>query len=292
MDTIDALKKARWLRNKKGKPAEALRLLEKFASRVQDPYEKILLQAQMAHFALDVGQIRRSKIHFESAISATDLARIDIIRKYVYLLWKLDNKRQAIQMLERAEKDLSRIGRGGPEAHFVAANIYATWGNFWFDSKRYNKALTVYRRALRHAAKCGAYGRQATVWGDIGNVYCAQRAYRKAIVALRRALRLARKYHRHAEPSALLRLGKVYASMQNWRAAKAYFMRSLRVAERGKWKRETGDAHNALGELAFTRSDVKSAKAHFKKALATYRYLGFRWHIRHTEKNLTRLNFA
>jgi tetratricopeptide (TPR) repeat protein len=292
MDIIDALKKARWLRNKKGKPAEALRLLEKFAPRVQDPYEEILLQVQVAHFALDVGQIRRSKMHFESAISAADLARIDIVRKYVYLLWKMGDRRQAIRMLERAEKDLSRIRSDGLESHFVAANIHATWGNFWFDSKYYDKAIAAYRAAMRHAIKAGQHGRRATILGDIGNVYLAQKRHRDAIYALRQALRLAKKYHRHAEPSALLRLGRVYADMKNYRNAKTHLTLSLRVAKRGNWKREIGDALNALGELELTKGDTKSAKRHFQKALAIYRSLGFRWHIRYTEKNLARLNFA
>lgn len=288
MDFVRALENAKNLRNIKGKPREALKLLQKFEHKAKEPHEELLLRIAMAHLYLDIGESQKSQKNFGLALSLLPVLRADILRKYAYLLWKLGKSRRLV--LEALNESLRELGKESVDRvkWHTAANVWATFGNIWFDSKDCKKALEAYKKALEFSRLADYKEREATVLGDIGNVYWIQKRYKNAITALNQALRLARRYHRHAEPSALLRLGRVYAEIGKYPQAKRRFGESLKVAAAGKWKREIGDANNELGKLALRIGNNKNAARHFRAALKIYRELGFKPLIRKTEKAFNR----
>lgn len=288
------LKKVAELRNVRGDLNSGIRLLEKELKQVKEEEKPQLLLA-LAHLYIDTGKTEKAEKVFRKAIFLAGkrgdfLNKADSQRKFAYLLWhKNANKRQALALCQAAQKTLQKIPKT-KDSMRISANIYATFGNIYGDSRDLEKALLWYKKAKIASQKSGFKEREVTIFGDLGNVYSWLGDFKKAEAFLRKAVKRARVYYRHAYPSSLLRLGRLFLNKQNPRRdlkrAKDFTKKSLEVAVKEGWRREQADAYEHLAKIYLEIDDKNKAIKMLNKALKIYQELRYLWNVGSVKKQI------
>lgn len=291
---MNVLEKADRKRNIEGDPLGAVKILEKALPKALDE-DKLQILHRLANYYIDIGEVGKARRSFKEAIKASHkrkdfLTEADTMRKFAYLLWHQEaDKKEALALTKSALSTLKKVSDKSKEKLKVAANIYATFGNVYGDSRDLRTASLWYRRALKTAQKVGFRERVVTVLGDLGNLSMWRKDFRKAEEYFKKAAQGAKRYYRHAYPSSLLRLGRLYLSTGDLRRAKKFAEQSLRVAEEGGWEREKADALETLGDIRLGLGKVR-AKERYTQALKIYRKLKHSWNISSVEKKLKKLS--
>jgi len=291
---MSVLEQADRKRNIEGDPLGAVKILEKAFPKASDK-DKSQILLRLANYYIDIGEVGKAKRSFEEAIKVSRkhkdfLTEADAKRKFAYLLWHQDaDKKKALTLTRSALATLKKVSDKSKEKPKVAANIYATFGNVYGDSRDLRKASLWYQKALKTAQKVGFKERVVTVLGDLGNLSMWRKDFRKAEEYFQKAAQRAKRYYRHAYPSSLLRLGRLYFSTGNLRKAKKFAEQSLRVAEEEGWEREKADALETLGDIQLSLGKVVRAKERYTQALKIYRKLKHSWNISSVEKKLKKL---
>ena len=288
------LKKVAELRNIKGDLSAGIRLLEKGLQQVEDKEKPQLLLA-LAHLYIDTGKTEKAEKTFRKAILLAGkigdlLSKADSQRKLAYLLWhKNANKQQALTLCHDAQKTL-RMAPQNKASIKIAANIYATFGNIYGDSRDLKKALLWYKKAQIACQKSRFKEREVTVLGDLGNVYSWLGDFGKAEMYLMKALERARVFYRHAYPSSLLRLGRLFLNRENpkrdLKLAKDFTKKSLEIAMKEGWRREQADAYEHLAKIYLETGDKDEAIKMLNKALKIYQELKYSWNVRSVKRQI------
>ncbi len=205
-------------------------------------------------------------------------------------MWhKNANKQQALAQCRAAQISL----QGTPKTKNsmkTSANIYATFGNIYGDSRDLKKALFWYKKALAASQKSGFREREVTVFGDLGNAYSWLGDFEKAEMFLKKATEGAKAYYRHAYPSSLLRLGRLFFDEQNPRRdlkrARDFTKKSLEVAVKEGWRREQADAYEHLAKIYLEDGDKNNAVKMLNKALKIYQELKYSWNVKSVKKQI------
>lgn len=281
---MSVLEEADRKRNIGGDPLGAVRILEEALPKVPDKEEPQIL-LRLANYYIDIGEVEKAKRSFEGAIKISRkhkdfLTEADAKRKFAYLLWHQDaDKKKALTLTRSALSTLKKVSDKSKEKPKVAANIYATFGNVYGDSRDLRKASLWYHKALKTAQKAGFKERVVTVLGDLGNLSMWRKDFRKAEGYFQKAAQGAKRYYRHAYPSSVLRLGRLYLLKGNLKKAKKFAERSLQVAEKENWEREKADALEVLGDVYLSFGEKVGAKERYTRALKIYRKLKHSWNI-------------
>lgn len=292
---MSVLEQADRKRNIEGNPLGAVKILEKALPKASDKDKPQILH-RLANYYIDIGKMGKAKRSFEEAIKVSRkhkdfLTEADVKRKFAYLLWHQDaNKKKALTLSRSALSTLKRVSDKSKEKPKVAANIYATFGNIYGDSRDLRKASLWYQKALKTAQKVSFKERVVTVLGDLGNLSMWRKDFRKAEEYFQKAAQRAKRYYRHAYPSSLLRLGRLYLATGDLGKAKKFAEQSLRVAEEEGWEREKADALETLGDIQLSLGKVVRAKERHTQALKIYRKLKHAWNISSVEKKLKKLS--
>lgn len=292
---MSVLEQADRKRNIEGDPRGAVMILERALPKSSEE-DKPQILLKLANYYIDIGGVGKAKRSFEEAISLSHkqkdfLTEADAKRKFAYLLWHQNaDKKKALTLTRSALSTLKRVGGKSKEKHKAAANIYATFGNIYGDSRDLRKASLWYKRALKTAQKAGFKERAVTVLGDLGNLSMWRRDFRKAEEYFQKAARRAKRYYRHAYPSSLLRLGRLYFSVGDLKKAKKFAEQSLQVAEEENWEREKADALETLGDVQLSLGKEAKAREQYARALKIYRKLKHSWNISSVKGKLKKLS--
>jgi len=291
---MNVLDEADRKRNIEGDPLGAVRILEKALPKSSDR-DKPQILLKLANYYIDIGEVGKAKKSFKEAIRISRrqkdfLTEADAKRKFAYLLWHQDvDKKKALVLTRNALTTLRKVGGKPKEKLKVAANIYATFGNIYGDSRDLRKASLWYHKALKTAQKIGFKERVVTVLGDLGNLLLWRRDFRKAEEYFQKAARRAKRYYRHAYPSSLLRLGRLHRLTGDFKKAKKFAEQSLRVAEEENWEREKADALEVLGDIQLGLGEEAKVKKRYTQALKIYRKLKYSWNVSSVEEKLKKL---
>ncbi len=278
------LDKVRRLRNVRGLPKMAARLLESYIRSLPARKRTATPYLLLANLYVDIGKTPRAKAAFRTAAQKARQAKdniqlADILRKWGYLyLHTNPNLKQAQKLITESvriiEQEIGAVVSSNDREVTrkllnVAANCHASLGNLQQTKGSLPNAKNAYKKALWYADSSGAKERAVTVMGDLGSIAILQKRWQEAESLLSEARNRAEEYYQHALPAALLRLGRLYESSQNphfnLAKAKRFFKESLQVAKKGGWKREEADALYALGEV--------------ERADKIYRSIGYRAHL-------------
>lgn len=290
----EILGKVAELRNVKGDLSAGIELLEKGLQQARDEERPQLLLA-LAHLYIDTGKIEKAEKIFRRTILLAGeigdlLNKADSQRKLAYLLWhKNANKRQALSLCQVAQTTVRKTPKSRASIK-IAANIYATFGNIYGDSRDLKKALFWYRKAQVACQKSKFKEREVTVLGDLGNIYSWLGDFGKAEIYLRKAVKKARVYYRHAYPSSLLRLGRLFLNKQNpkkdLKQARGFTKKSLEVAIKEGWRREQADAYEHLAKTYLETGDKNKAIKMLQKALKIYQELKYSWNVKSVKRQI------
>ncbi|NIT03634.1 tetratricopeptide repeat protein [Candidatus Saccharibacteria bacterium] len=273
---MNVLERADRKRNIEGNPAGAVAILEKALQDAKDE-DRIPILLKLANYQIDVGQVEEAQNSFKQVIDLARagkeyLALADAQRKWAYLLWHQHaNKEEALSLARSALRALKKDSKSSRRENLkVAANIFATFGNIYGDSKEFRKASIWYRKALGSAEDAGFKERTVTVLGDLGNLFLWRKDYSEAREYLQQAARRAKRYYRHAYPSSLLRLGRLYLQQEDLLRAEKFARESLEASLKGEWEREKADAWDLLGDIASVRGGKREAERFYRRALESY----------------------
>ncbi len=183
------------------------------------------------------------------------LVLADVLRKWGYLLLHTEkgSLERARILIDESVIVITRILRedNSREVLIVAANCYASLGNYFHTEGNLSEAKRAYRRAMEIAQDAQFKEREVTILGDLARIALDEKSWRVARELLREACDRAEQYYQYALPAQLVRLGRLYNTPENPEydpnVANEYFQKSLRVARQGGWKREEADALQELG---------------------------------------------
>lgn len=280
----EVIEKIKHLRNVRGLPKMAVKLLEGYMRSLAPRKRTPNLYLFLANLYVDIGESRRAKAAFRTAAQKARRAKnnvllADILRKWGYLyLHTNPNLRQAQKLITESvrliEQEIGAVVSSNDreitrELLGIAANCYASLGNLQQTKGDLPDAKSAYEKALWYADSSGSKERAVTVMGDLGSIAISERNWKEAERLLTETSDRAKKYYQHALPAALLRLGCLFDMPANPdfdpdKAARLY-KESLLVAKKGGWKREEADALRAQGEE--------------KKANEIYRSIGYNAHL-------------
>lgn len=278
------LKKIAYLRNVKGAPKLAAKALKKYLGVTPAKMRSARLYLILANLYVDIGETRKAFAAFRLAArksrnAADELMLSDVLRKwgYLYLHTETDLARakekieESVMIINKLlEKDFAK------EVFAVAANCYASLGNYCHASGNKIAAKAAYQKAHDFAERAGFKERAVTILGDLGNIAIEEKQWREAEVLLRDVSKRAKKYYQHALPAALLRLGRLFSDPENPNRdiskATQFFNKSLVVARRSGWRREEADALFELGKKT--------------EAETIYKKIGYKRHINLKKKAL------
>lgn len=281
------LKRIAYLRNIRGLPRQAAKLLRRYLSLAPARARSAKLYLLLANLYVDVGETKKAFAAFRTAarkarVSSDELLLADILRKWGYLYLHTEEeprKKKAARKIQEAVDIIVRLLKRGEtkEKLQVAANCYASLGNYYWilylfsgDEVHLQAAKRAYWVALQFAYKSEAKERAITILGDLGNVAIREKDWEGAEELLLSARDGAEKYYKHALPAALLRLGYLFLNPENpsrdLKKAERFFGDSLGVARKSGWKREQADALKALGKI--------------KEAEEIYRSIGYKSHLK------------
>lgn len=271
------LERAAYLRNVQGKPRVAAEILRKYLLKLPAKMRSGNHYLLLANFYLDIGETKKAIANFKKSakIAGKESDRVllaDILRKWGYLfLHTKRNLKTAGKKIAESVRIINSIRRRHQNREIlkVGANCYASLGNYYQFASNLTKAKKSYLKALGLAKRAGFRERIVTVLGDLGNLAIQERNWKQAEKLLQEAAAGAERYYKHALPSSLLRLGRLFNRRENPRSntpkALAYFKKSLRTARRGGWRREQADALLELKKL--------------KAAKNIYKQIGYKKHL-------------
>lgn len=251
------------LRNVKGVPRQAAAVLKRYLAAIPAKARTAKLYFLLANLSVDIGETEQAFAAFRmsarKARQAGDkLILADILRKWGYLCLHTERRlEQAKEKIIEAIAIADALLRQKPDDNDVlkvAANCYASLGNYHWTLRDSAAARNAYENALAFADRAGFKERAVTVLGDLGSIALVEGRWKDALDLLQKTRDRAEKYYQHALPSSLVRLGRFFADFRNPDRdpgkARKYFTESLKVARRGGWKREEADALLELGKTA------------------------------------------
>lgn len=276
------LEKIAYLRNIKGLPKIAAKILKKYLSSIPANSRTPELYLLLANLYIDIGKTKKALAGFRIAaqkakLKSNKLLLANILRKWGYLYLHTEkNLSKAADKINESVKIIDEIMRCelNNEILRVAANCYASLGNYHYDSNALKSAKDAYRKAIKLGVKSKFKERIITVLGDLGNVAIREKKWNEAEKLLKKTKGRAEKYYQHALPSSLVRLGYLFMNTENpaknTEKAENYIKESLEVAKKSGWKREQADALLAFGKLKIIQGKSKEGENYIKKAEKIY----------------------
>lgn len=260
------------LRDKEGKPREALSLMESY-SREKGDSDKEWVQYLLFKAVLyrDTGDTKSSLNAYNEALSyipEEDIGtKADTLRSMAFLAIHTtglkDAEELAIQAINLLEKSK------GEKYPRIKANSYAVLGNIFYESGLLDKALFNYKKALEYAEKSEFVERIITLVGDIANVHILKKEYPEALELITRYLDETRSSYRIALPQYYLRRARIYSEMGKIDMAKNDINIAIEISQKEGWLRALGECYEALGDIHLGVNEDEARK-YFKEATEIY----------------------
>ncbi len=261
------------LRDKEGKPKEALKELLKYKNKDFKEYKELLDYVILkAVLYRDTGDLSSSVETYKEALEIVKdddcIYKADILRSLSFVSIYTEGLDRAY---EYALDALNAVKQKKAKKYYrVKSNIYAVIGNILYEKNIYDDALVNYRKGMIFAKKDNFYQREITLGGDIANVYIAQRKYSKAIQIISKNLKLAKKSYRISVPQLYLRRAKIYLEQGNLEKAVKDAEKGIDVSKKEGWFRDLGESYEAMGDILKAKNDEKY-KSYYRKAERIYR---------------------
>ena len=273
MNTNNIVNKVMELRDKEGKPKEALKEILKYNNEDFKEYDELIKYVLMkAVLYRDTGDMESSIETYKEALNIVKsndyINKADILRSLSFVSIYTEGFDTAFKYAEDALNTVK--DKRGKKYYRVKSNIYAVIGNILYGEERYEEALTNYKKGMYWAEKDHFYQREITLGGDIANVYIAQKKFSKAIQIISKNLKLAKKSYRISVPQLYLRRAKIYFEERDIKKAVNDIQECIYISKKEGWFRDLGEAYEAMGDVLKENGDPKF-KQYYKKAEKIYR---------------------
>jgi tetratricopeptide (TPR) repeat protein len=167
-------------------------------------------------------------------------------------------------------EDVQAWARGtpAPAKHLITAR-------WLFQSSQAPSAVAYCERALRSLRRAPTSPLAAAALLLQGQALHLSGRYRPAIERWKKAVR-----HARGNPATLAsayeKLGGAHHNLGDYRAARSYYERALRIAERLRDPRLESLCHSGIGSVHYRMNRLAEAQAHYAKALSLARRAGFK----------------
>lgn len=266
------INKSMELRDKEGKPKEALKELLKYKNEDFKEYKELLDYVILkAVLYRDTGDLTSAvETYKEALVIVKDddcIYKADILRSLSFVSIYTEGLDRAYEYAVDALNTVKQ--KKGKKYYRVKSNIYAVIGNILYEKKIYDDALVNYRKGMIFAKKDNFYQREITLGGDIANVYIAQRKYSKAVQIISENLKSAKKSYRISVPQLYLRRAKIYLEKNELEKAVKDIQKGIDVSKKEGWFRDLGESYEAMGDV-LKKMNHDEYKKYYKEAEKIY----------------------
>lgn len=289
-EVMDKIQQAARYTVDKNNPKKAIHILEKLLKKLEpseEEYYEVILE--LSGIYRNSKSYKKAEELLKEAVIKAKQFKEDIYLAQIYTSLSFINLHQG--KITNSKKHLRKAqalikSKKGFKAKKIKANIYATYGNIYFNEKKYTKALEEYEKGLEISKEIGYRQREITVKNDIANVYLEQEKLDRAKNLLLSIKTEAKKDCQLALPQVLLRLARIEYLESNDNRAIAYTEEALKFAEKKDWKRQIAEAKEALAFIYKRQGKEKKRRTQLKQAQKIYKELGLLKKVQAMKKRL------